>query len=40
MNTLKHSTEDKETLIKLVNNFRLQNKNKWYQIDVNYNGHN
>ena len=36
MKTLRISTTNKEEAIKLINNFRLQNKNKWYQIHLEY----
>jgi len=34
MNTLKIENTTKEEAIKQINKFRLQNKNKWYQIYV------
>jgi len=40
MNTLKIETNVIEEAIKQINSFRLQNKNKWYQIDLNFNGFN
>ena len=40
MNTLVESNKDKQTLIKLINKHRLENKNKWYQISISLNGYN
>lgn len=31
---------DKTEVIKLINKFRLQNKNKWHQISLAFNGYN
>ena len=37
MKTLKISNEtNKEEIIKQINNFRLKNKNNWYQIELKY----
>lgn len=38
MNTLKIESNDKNEVVKLINKFRLENKNKWYQIDLTFNG--
>ena len=40
MNTLTEYNKDKETLIKLINKYRLDNKNNWYQISISCNGYN
>ena len=40
MNTLVETNKDKETLIKLINKHRLENKNNWYQISIALNGYN
>ena len=40
MKTLTEFNKDKETLIKLINKHRLDNKNKWYQCSVSCNGFN
>ncbi len=40
MNTLVETNKDKQTLIKLINKHRLENKNNWYQISIYYNGYN
>ena len=39
MNTLTINTSDKEDAIKQINAFRLENKNRWYQIELNYDTH-
>ena len=36
MKTLTLNTNDKETAIKTINAYRLENKNNWYQIDLTY----
>ncbi len=37
MNTLKlDSSVSKDEAIKLINKFRLANKNKWYQVELQY----
>ena len=37
MNTLKINNDvPKNEVIKLINKFRLQNKNKWYQVELHY----
>jgi len=36
METLRITTNNKDEAIKEINKFRLQNKNKWYQIELNY----
>ena len=36
METLRITTSNKEEAIKEINKFRLSNKNKWYQIELNY----
>ena len=38
MNTLVEINKDKETLIKLINKHRLENKNSWYQLSIALNG--
>jgi hypothetical protein len=38
MKTLIILNKDKETIIKLINKHRLENKNKWYQISMYLNG--
>ena len=40
MKTLTEFNKDKETLIKLINKHRLNNKNRWYQCNVSCNGYN
>ena len=40
MNTLTALNKDKQTLIKLINKHRLNNKNNWYQCNVSCNGYN
>lgn len=37
MNTIKiNSLTGKDDIIKQVNKFRLENKNKWYQVEIKY----
>jgi len=36
METLRITTTNKEDAINEINKFRLSNKNKWYQIELNY----
>jgi hypothetical protein len=38
MNTLVETNKDKNTLIKLINIHRLENKNKWYQVSIAHKG--
>lgn len=40
MDTLVETNKDKQTLIKLINKHRLDNKNKWYQCSIFLNGYN
>lgn len=40
MQALKEFNKDKETLIKLINKHRLDNKDKWYQCNYSCNGYN
>tara|TARA_R110000851_G_scaffold308761_1_gene467799 strand:- start:1644 stop:1901 length:258 start_codon:yes stop_codon:yes gene_type:complete len=37
METLKLKETNKNEAIKKINAFRLENKNKWYQVELNYN---
>ena len=39
MKTLTEFNKDKETLIKLINKHRINNKNNWYQVHVKHNGY-
>jgi len=38
MDNLTEFNKDKPTLIKLINNHRLNNKNKWYKVSVSCGG--
>lgn len=40
MNNLTEFNKDKKTLIKLINQHRLENRNKWYKISVSCEGFN
>ena len=40
MNNLTEFNKDKKTLIKLINQHRLENRNKWYKVSVSCEGFN